>query len=38
MNECLECYGTGVLIPRGDKKHTVECPHCNGSGKEGDEK
>lgn len=34
---CNECKGERVLIPGGDKKHAIECPHCGGTGVKEDE-
>ncbi|WP_255438501.1 hypothetical protein [Ammoniphilus sp. YIM 78166] len=31
---CKECNGSGVLVPGGIDKHAVECPHCEGEGRE----
>lgn len=37
MVDCPECKGNRILVPRGEMKHAVECPHCDGEGKKEDE-
>jgi len=31
---CQECNGSGALIPGEIERNTVECPHCEGTGKD----